>query len=173
MAALADRLPALLKGDEEPKDNADRVALAQLWYHTRRHAAAARFWADALGADPKLGDDRLAQRRYYAARAAALAAAGKGTDDPPPGAAAQARLRAQALAWLKAECDAWAALLDTAPKARPQVVESLRSWKPEPDLAALRKPEALVKLPEAERKDWEALWARVDALIKRASEKAP
>jgi Tfp pilus assembly protein PilF len=173
LAALADRLPALLKGGEEPKDNADRLTLAQYCYDTRRHAAAARFWAAALAADPKLGDDRLAQRRYNAARAAALAAAGKGTDDPPPDAAAKAKLRAQALSWLKAECDAWTKLLDDDSKARPEVVVALRSWKPEPDLAALRELEALAKLPEAERKDWEALWARVDALIKRATEKAP
>jgi len=48
-----------LKGDERPKDNAERLALAQMCYDTKRHAAAARFWR-ALEADPKLGDDRQA-----------------------------------------------------------------------------------------------------------------
>ena len=84
MAALAARLPALLKGEDHPKDAAERLALAQMCYDTKRHAAAARFWAEALAADPKLGDDRQAGHRYNAACAAALAGAGQGKDDPPP-----------------------------------------------------------------------------------------
>ena len=84
MAALADRLPAILKGDDRPRDNAERLALAQMCYDTKRHAAAARLWAEALAADPKLGDDRQAQHRYNAACAAALAAAGGARTTRPP-----------------------------------------------------------------------------------------
>ena len=112
LAALAPRLPALLKGEGRPKDVADRLAIAQMCYDTKRHAAAARFWAEALAADPKLGDDRQAQHRYNAACAAALAATGQGTDDPKPDDAARAGLRGQALDWLKAERAAWAKVLD-------------------------------------------------------------
>jgi hypothetical protein len=43
MAALAPRLSALLKGNDRPKDVAERLALAQMCYDTKRHAAAARF----------------------------------------------------------------------------------------------------------------------------------
>src|SRR5262249_29641769 len=84
LAALAGRLAAITKGDAGPRDNADRLALAQMCYDTKRHAAAARFWADALAADPKLGDDRAAGHRYNAACSAALAASGAGVDDPKP-----------------------------------------------------------------------------------------
>ena len=105
MAALAERLPALLKGEDHPRDIAERLTLAQMCYDTKRYAAAARFWAEALQADPKLGDDRETQHRYNAACAAALAAAGQGKDDPPPDAAAKAKLRGQALDWLKADLD--------------------------------------------------------------------
>ena len=82
LAALAARLPALLKGEDRPKDVADRLAIAQMCYDTKRHAAAARFWAEALAADPKLGDDRQAGHRYNAACAAALAGCRPGDGRP-------------------------------------------------------------------------------------------
>jgi serine/threonine-protein kinase len=113
LAALAERLPAVLIGEAQPADAAERVALAQLCSATKRHAAAARLWAEALAADPALADDRRAQHRYNAACAAALAAAGKGADDPPPDDAARARLRGQALDWLRADLALWAKRLDT------------------------------------------------------------
>ena len=110
--AGASRLPAVLKGEDPPKDIAERLALAQMCYDTKRHAAAARFWAEALAADPKLGDDRRTRHRYNAACDRRLAAAGQGKDDPPPDDTAKAKLRGQALDWLKAELTAWARLLD-------------------------------------------------------------
>ena len=67
-----------------PKDNAERLALAQRAYDTKRFAVAARLWAEALDSDPKLAADRQAQHRYNAACAAALAAAGQGKDEPAP-----------------------------------------------------------------------------------------
>ena len=48
LAALADRLPALLKGEDRPKDVPERLAIGQMCYDTKRYAAAARFWAEAL-----------------------------------------------------------------------------------------------------------------------------
>src|SRR5262249_31608306 len=65
-----------------------------------------------LQADPKLGDDRQAQHRYHAARAAALAASGQGKDMPSLDDAARAKLRRQALDWLKAELTVWTKPLD-------------------------------------------------------------
>ena len=138
-------------------------------YDTKRYAGAARLWAEALAADPKLADDRQAQHRYNAACAAALAAAGRGEDDPKPDDAARARLRPQALAWLQAEFAAWAKVLDSGdPKARPLVRQTLRHWQVDPDLAGVRDAKALEALPEAERADWRALWAEVDRLLKDA-----
>ncbi len=118
LAAMAARLPAVLRGEDRPKDVADRLALAQMCYDTKRFASAARFWAEALAADPKLGDDRRAGIRYNAACAAARAGTGQGTDDPKPDDAARAKLRGQALDWLKAERAAWAKVLDPG-DARP------------------------------------------------------
>ena len=139
-------------------------------YDRQCHAAAARFWAEALEADPKLGDDRQARHRYNAACAAALAAAGQGKDDPPPDDAAKAKLRRQALDWLKAELAAWTKLLESGPpQARPAIVQTLSHWKQDTDLAGIRDAEALAKLPEDEQKAWRTLWADVDSLLKRAA----
>ena len=169
MAALAARLPALLKGEDRPRDAAERLALAQMCYDTKRHAAAARLWAEALAADSKLGDDRQAGHRYNAACAAALAAAGQGTDDPKPDDAARAKLRGQALDWLKAERAAWEKVLDAGDaQARPVVAQTLQHWQADSDLAGVRDADALAKLPESERGAWRSLWAEVDALLARA-----
>jgi hypothetical protein len=166
---VAARLPALLKKDDRPKDNAERLALGRMCYNTKRFAAAAWFWAEALAADSKLGDDRQAQHRYSAACAAALAAAGQGTDDPKADDAARGRFRGQALNWLKAEQAAWAKVLDAGdPQARPIVAETLQHWQADRDLAGVRDAGALAKLPEVEREAWQAFWKDVEALLARA-----
>ncbi len=154
------------EGDDGPRDAAERLGFAQLCYDGGLYAAAARFWAEALAADPKLGDDRQAGHRYNAACAAALAAAGQGTDDPKPDDAARAGLRGQALGWLKAERAAWAKLLDAGDsQSRPLVQQTLQHWQADSDLAGVRDTGALAKLPESERVAWRSLWAEVDALL--------
>ena len=84
MVALDARLAAVLAGEQRPEDAAERLALAQRAYDTKRYAAAARLWTEALEADPALAESRQTQHPYNAACAAALAAAGQGVDDPPP-----------------------------------------------------------------------------------------
>jgi eukaryotic-like serine/threonine-protein kinase len=173
MAALGERLPSLLKGDDHPKDVPERLVLAQMCYDTKRFAAAARFLAEALEADPKLGDDRQAGHRYNAACDAALASAGQGKDDPPPDDGAKAKLRTQALVWLKAEWKVWTKILESGPpQARPFIAQTLKHWQKDADLASIRDPEALAMLPEAERKEWQAFWSEVEALLKQTQEKS-
>jgi tetratricopeptide (TPR) repeat protein len=168
LAALAERLPAVLAGTARPADAAERLAFAQMLYDAKRHAAAARLWSEALAADPKLGDDRGAQHRYDAACAAALAAAGRAEGEPPPDAAARAELRRKALDWLRAELAAWSKLLDSGdPKARAAIAPTLQHWKEDSDLAGVRDGDALATLPADERRAWEAFWKDVDALLKR------
>ncbi len=157
-----------MKGDDRPKDNADRLALAQLSYGTRRFATAARFWAEAFGADPKLGDDRRIQNFYNAACAALKAAAGKGVDEPPLNDDGKARLRAQALGWLQAELAAWAKLIESGqPKDRVTVFWNVWNWRTNSALASVRDLDGIARLPEAERKDWQRLWADFDGLLER------
>jgi eukaryotic-like serine/threonine-protein kinase len=174
LVTIAARLPAILKGDDRPKDNADRLALGQMCYDTKRFAAAARFWDEALKADPKLGDDRQLQHGYNVACAAALAGAGPGKDEPPPDDSARAKLRGQALGWLKAELAMWTRFLESDPShAKPAIIQTIGHWKADPDLAGIRDPDALTKLPDAEREAWKTFWADVEALLKRTQGPRP
>ena len=122
----------------------------------------------------KFGDDLPKGHRYNAACAAALASAGRGEDEPPPDDQAKAKLRQQAREWLQADLKERTRLLESGePKARTDLLRALPHWKADVDLASIRDPEALAMLPEAERTEWQSLWAEVDALLKRAQEKSP
>jgi hypothetical protein len=166
--ALDTRLAAVL-GGATPRDNSERLALAQRAYDTKHYASAARLWAEALDSDPKLAVDRRTQHTYNAACAAALASAGQGRDEPAPDADAKAKLRTQALEWLRNELAAWDRFLAPGPPSvRTTVVQTLQHWKADTDLASLRDPAALALLPSDEQAAWKALWADVDALLRRA-----
>ena len=167
--ALAARLPAVLKGDDAPKDTAEGLAFAQLCYDAGRYSAATRFHAEALKADPKLADDRQTSHRYNAACNAALAGCGRGKDNPPPDQATRAGLRSQARDWLKAELAAWSKLIESGPpQERPVIVQTLQHWKADSDLAGIRDEGELKKLPEDEQRAWRALWSEVEALLAKA-----
>ena len=82
IAALDRRLAAVIRG-EAPKDNRERLQLADRAYEKTLNAVSTQLYAEAIEADPKLADDRHAQHRYNAACAAALAAAAVTTPTPP------------------------------------------------------------------------------------------
>jgi serine/threonine-protein kinase len=172
--ALADRLPAFLSGQEQPKNNAERLAFGRMCFDRSSYAAAARFWAEAFADDPALSDDRVAQHRYSAACAAALAGYGKTKDDPAPDEAARTQLRGQARAWLEAELIAWTKLLESADsKQRGAIAATLAHWQTDPDLEGVRDPKAIDALPEPERDNWRTLWKNVGATLARAQERNP
>jgi Flp pilus assembly protein TadD len=168
---LDTRLPAVLKGEDQPKDAAEQLALADLCRRYRkRYAAAARFYSDAFAGDPKLTFAQQAFCRYNAACAAALAGGGQGTDADKLEAKEKTRLRQQALSWLRDSLQHYAKQLETADaKTRATLQQTLRYWQQDPDLAGLRDEKAMAKLPEAERQAWQKLWADVAALLKRAA----
>jgi hypothetical protein len=163
-----------LSGEDKPKNAADALAFALHCEDRGLYAAATRLLAQALATEPTLGDDRRTQYRYNGACAAAQAGCGKSKDNPAPDAAFQAKLRRQALDWLTAELAAWTKTVDSGdPKARDQVVRTLLHWKSDADFSGVRNADALAKLPKTESDAWRALWADVEALRKRAGEKAP
>jgi tetratricopeptide (TPR) repeat protein len=167
---LANRLTAVLRGEDKPKDNAERLDFARFARDQKLFAAATRLWAEALASDPQLGDDRRWGHRYVAACAAALAGSGQGKDHPPLDDRAKATLRGQARDWLKAELTAWAKFLESGtPRAESGVVQNLQHWARVPDLAGIRDAEALARLPADEQNAWRTLWADVDSLRKRAA----
>ena len=86
-----------------------------------------------------------------------------------PGLHPSAEIRSQTLDWLKAERDAWSKRIDGGDAdARASLVQTLRHWKVDVNMAGVRDPEALAKLAEPERKEWQSLWGDVEALLERA-----
>jgi serine/threonine-protein kinase len=170
LAAARDRLPALQDGSYTPASNEERLDLAE-WCRIRKlHHTAARLYAEAFATDPARGDNLEAWHGYNAARSAALAAVGKAEDVATLDDVERARLRKQAVDWLRANLPLRTKQLHTVPPASRASV--MRRWQQDPDLAAVRDPDALAQLPEGERKACEALWAEVQALVDRAQKNA-
>ncbi len=167
---LDARLAAVLTGTKKPKDDAERIQLANRAYEKALHATSARLYAEALANDPKLADDRQAGHRYNAACAAALAGCGQGKDDPPPNDAAKTKLRQQAFDWLQSELAAWAKVLATGPAGlKANIAPTLKHWKADADLAGIRDEKELAKLPEPERAALKQLWTDVNRLLTKAA----
>jgi tetratricopeptide (TPR) repeat protein len=166
-------LPAFLTGKRKPSGPAEQLELASLCRHPakRLYAASARFYAEAFAEQPGLSPDVRARHRYPAARAAALAGCGRGEDQPKPDDQERARLRRQALGWLRQDLSARAQALDKYPVTRAVVQRTLTYWQADADLAGVRDKGRLARLPEAERAAWRELWADVAALLKRAERK--
>ncbi len=172
LAAARDKLPAFQKGAYTPASKAERLDLAEWCQIKKLHHTATGLFAAAFATDPKLADDLKSARRYNAACNAARAAAGQGEDAPKLDDKERARLRQQALDWLKADLALRAKQLETGkPADRAAVQPALRHWQQDPDLIAIRDAAALTKLPPEEQKACTQLWADVAALLKKAETK--
>jgi hypothetical protein len=167
MAQLEKRLPAVLEGKDQPKDAAECLALAQLCPTAKheRNAASARFFTEAFTRDPKLAEKLDIDYRLTAARVAALAGCGLGRDAAGLDEKERARLRRQALDWLRADLEARTRHLDESPG---WVAADLRRWLVDPSFAGVRGPKAGARLPEAERQLWKKMWDDITATLARA-----
>ncbi len=113
-ALILPDLPAFLRGEYEPRDNDERLALAGTCQAQGRYDTAARLYAGAFAADPSLADDLTTEcryrstreephyervesvdteARYLAAHCAVLAGSGQGRDGAGLGRAERARWR--------------------------------------------------------------------------------
>jgi tetratricopeptide (TPR) repeat protein len=174
--ALTGRLPTVLQGKDRPRSAAERIQFADLCRQPfeKHYVASARLYADAFAADAKLAENLQSANRYNAACSAALAAAGQGKDVAKLDDKDKARLRGQALAWLKADL---ALRTKQTQSARSQdriaAQGALRYWQQDTDLASVRDSASVAKLPQAERAEWEKLWADVAALLDASQQKKP
>jgi eukaryotic-like serine/threonine-protein kinase len=165
------KLPDVLSG-KLPTTPAERSDYAYLCALTRRYPASARLYAEAFQADATLADNLPAGHRYNAAYAAAQAGCGQGNDADKLDDKERARLRQQAREWLRADLTSWSKQAASDKEAdRALVHKTLTHWQGDPDLAGVRDPEALAKLPETERAEWQKLWAEVKGLLEKAVEK--
>jgi serine/threonine-protein kinase len=167
MLALEARLPAILAGENQPKDPADQCDLAELCsVHKQRYTAATRLYIAAFAAQPALADDLVRNHRYNAACAAALAGWGAGEDAGKLNETRRTRLRGQALKWLVADRDAWTRRLDSGnPLDQSLAARTLLHWQQDRDLASVRDEKALSGLPGPERAGWRELWVSVEASL--------
>jgi len=169
-AALESRLPKILKGDDQPSSDAERMTLAAMCQHKKRYAAV-RFYAEGFAARP----DPFSGYRYSAAHAAARAGCGQGVDAAQLDAAERARLLRQALEWLRAYVTASQQYIDKQPSTDFNLqlrVTHISDWLADPEFDCVRGSEALAKLPETERQAWQQLWNDLADKLKEAQRKA-
>jgi len=134
---------------------------------------AARLFESAFAADPKLAADFKTGHRYDAACSAARAAAGDGVNAPAD-TSARSALREKAFGWLRAEQELRRKQAASAQAAeRDLAVATLAHWQEDTDLSSVRDPGPLAKLPDAEREEWEKLWADVKATLADAQKPPP
>jgi serine/threonine-protein kinase len=164
-AALEAKLPALLEGKVQPKDNAERFEYAIMGQIKKYYHASARLFADAFAADPELAEQPGSL--YDSAFSPVLAAAGRGEDGLQLDDRERARLRKQAVDWLRADLALYAKKMKTGkPEDRAAVQDALRKWQEEPELASIRDAAALNLLPAEEREAFGRLWADVAELVR-------
>jgi tetratricopeptide (TPR) repeat protein len=174
LVELDGKLPAILSGQKQPTDTAERLALAQLCQLPckKYYVAAQRFYGEAFIDKPKLADDLNTQHRYNAACSAALAGCGQGKDADKLDAKACARLRQQSLDWLRADLKTYRQVMEkSAGKAGPAIAQRMQHWLQDEDFAGVRDTDTLARLPEAERGEWKNLWEEVEAMRQRAAKR--
>jgi serine/threonine-protein kinase len=173
-------LAAFVRGQREPADNDERIAMLGVCQARGLFGTAARFYAAAFAADPSLAAgltsdcirraalegqpvNRLevlnSDGRLLAARCAAMVGCGVGADASQCDDAQRKQWRGQALIWLREDLVAWNELRSNgAPAFRALAREMLTMWQEDPDLSRLRDPDALKNLEAAEQRDWAAFW---------------
>jgi eukaryotic-like serine/threonine-protein kinase len=190
-ALILPNLPAFLRGEYQPVDNDERIALVGICQFQGRCHAAARLYVDAFATDPALAESLIsagvsramlgdtqpvsrmeelaAECRYPAARCAALAGSGLGQDGAKLSAAERTHWREQAREWLRADLAVWASTLNRSSRAARVVVRRLLThWQVDPDLAGVREPDSPGTWSAAERIDCRALWNEVASVLSRA-----
>jgi serine/threonine-protein kinase len=168
---LDARLPPILRGTEKPANAAEQIEFADLCRLKKLYAAAARFYAAAFAAEPKLAQDVPKGVRYGAACAAALAGCAHGRDADTLDDKERARWRRQAREWLRQDLTWWGKALDNGnAQTRADIQWQMRFWQTDGNLATVRARDSLAQLPDEEHREWERVWSDVETLLGRVSE---
>jgi hypothetical protein len=121
--------------------------------------------------DPKLSmyEDKLGNDLYTGACAVVQRIVNQESQARPLSEAEQADLRRRALDLLRADLKLTAEIV----KDRKVAARPLSAWQADPALTSVRETSELVKLPDADREEWQRLWADVAAAIAAGSETHP
>jgi tetratricopeptide (TPR) repeat protein len=160
---LLIRLPDVLAGKDKPNSPAQACEFAGLCKEPflKRYATAVSLYTDAFAADPKLAKT---DHRYKAVCCAVLAGCGKGADAAQLEDKDKARLRGQALAWLRAEMALYHRQANPGDLRQFLFLYgTLPQWLHDADLACVRPGPDRVEMPAEERATWDQLWDEVEA----------
>jgi tetratricopeptide (TPR) repeat protein/tRNA A-37 threonylcarbamoyl transferase component Bud32 len=162
-------LNAVLAGKSYPQGPTVRVQLALIAQcpAKQHYTTAVRLYTEAFQMQPSLANDLPSGHRYNAACAAVLAGTGQGKDIAHLADPDRAEIRYRALGWLQDDLAVHASQLVRGPVVARRARQTLLHWQKDADLAAVRDPISLARLPEAEQVAWRNLWAQVDALLAR------
>jgi serine/threonine protein kinase/Flp pilus assembly protein TadD len=168
LAELDGLFAAVLRGEPPPTEPNDFFGVCEFAVSWKKlPATAARLYSQGLEKLPLTREFKSLQL-YNGACAACLAAAGKGQDALELDDRERARLRGQALHWLRA---ALATEKEGGEKAdtagRAAVCKRVEHWLVDADLAALRDPAVLAGLPAEERDGCLRFWGDVLTLQAR------
>ena len=98
-----------------------------------------------------------------------MAGCGQGKDADQVDDKERALRRRQALDWLRQDLAWWGKALDNGNELTgAEVRRRLHSWQTDVDLAGLREPDALDRLPPEERQECLVLWNDVAAALRRS-----
>jgi hypothetical protein len=162
------KLPVVVRGEVSLAPGR-RLNYVEMCREKGFYGAAVRLTAEALAAQPALALDRGHNLRFFSAWCAILAASGQGKDSAGLSAAERARLRRQALTWLRGELTMWGGKLSKDRKERRAVEKAVRVWHYHRCLAPVRGAD-IDRLPADEQPGWRKLWADVTGLLKRCEQ---
>jgi tetratricopeptide (TPR) repeat protein len=155
-AAWEAKLPAVLRGEIKPDAHNGYYELAAYCAtFEKRFALATRFIIEGIQAHPRILDNWM--RGAHCAGWAIQASAGHGSDAATVPLTIREHYRRLALDWIRE------AIRRTDKDNGAGLAFYLISLR---DLAPVRDKEALALLPEAERAEWEKLWAEITPVFK-------
>jgi serine/threonine protein kinase/WD40 repeat protein/tetratricopeptide (TPR) repeat protein len=166
MQSLLPKLDAFVAGTINPADNSERILLARICMYHGKLTQGARFYSAAIAADPKLVNDPGELHAFRAATAAARAGHGDG-DAQKLDETERSQFRKQAITLLQSVLDSVGNALPTAELGTRRNLRShLYRCKATIDLAVVRDPEQIDKLPADEQARCKAFWSDLDKLLK-------
>jgi serine/threonine-protein kinase len=157
--AVLKELRRFLAGAYEPRDDLERIAMTAECQFRELHAMRARLLKQVMGSSPELA----VKLRRLGIIPAAMAGCGMGEDASTLNDAERERWRAQARQWMREEL-ASAAAAGGAGEAGATATKLSAGWQAIPELACVRDPAGLSRLPTAEQQEWADLWEQVRTL---------